>query len=35
MWFITVQKFISPEVDVKSFKKSCIHSAMDGNVKSV
>jgi hypothetical protein len=28
--FIMVWQCISPEVNVKSFKKSCIPSAMDG-----
>jgi len=34
MWIITAWQNISPEVTVKGFKKRCISSAVDGNVRS-
>ena len=35
MWIIMAWQCISPEVNVKGFKKCCISSAVDGNVSSV
>jgi hypothetical protein len=34
MWIIMVWQYISPELNVKGFKKRCLSSAVDVNVRS-